>query len=260
VSFGPSQSQSTFVALARDLSVDVIELQSGTYRGWHLWLNIDRTSNPLTVRPAAGATVVFDGGGSSDGLMYLGFPSTVPPATGGKTAYITFSGFQITNYDPSSTGIVTTAWVDHVAINNVVVTNIHGAHGTANQTDHVIYVAGDGGYSGSVAHQAQALTLNNWNVTSDGSVNGLHIYHPDGGLPNGITALDWIFRGNGAQWAAIGRPGATNVTIDGWSITGTRVPVDFEGPSGVVRNTHATSSGSPIILSPMVAGSGNSWG
>jgi hypothetical protein len=61
-------------------------------------------------------------------------------------------------------------------------------------------------------------------------------------------------------WAFVGRLDATAVDIEGWTISGTDGPsFDCEGPSGVVRNMHATGSGAPIIESPMVDGGGNVW-
>ncbi len=45
VEFPLSGSQSQFVALMKDMSIDVIEMDPGTYHGWHLF--IDSTARPV---------------------------------------------------------------------------------------------------------------------------------------------------------------------------------------------------------------------
>src|SRR4030095_3707652 len=107
----------------RDMSVDVIELQAGTYRDWHVYIDIDRT-RPVLVRPAAGAALGWDATGSSnpDGLFYFGYHSFSsdiridPAGTGGS--------FTIQNYQLGQQGLVNTFWVDRITFNGFRTTGI----------------------------------------------------------------------------------------------------------------------------------------
>jgi hypothetical protein len=230
----------------KDMSVDVIEMQPGTYRGWHLWFDIDRTARPLTVRPAAGGTVIFDdaGGQTHQGLFYAGWS--------GYTSNITFQGpFQITNYSIGQTGLVSTDWAADLAFNGFTVRGTT-APSTNGQTAWAVYVSSDG------THRGTNLTFNDWNVDSsqsDHKVSGLQLYHTPQAIR--VTALRW--KVTGGYWGFVGRGNATGVTIEGWTITHCIVSFDSNGPAGVVKNMHASTSGSPTIMRPMVDGGGNVW-
>ena len=98
VVFGPSGTQAQFVSLMNDMSVDVIEMTAGTYRGWHLGastggLVVNRAARPLLVRPAPGAAVVWDDTGGTSGDSFLHWLLNVASEV---TNYITF--------DPAGTG------------------------------------------------------------------------------------------------------------------------------------------------------------
>jgi len=247
VQFGTSGTQAQFLALMKNMSIDVIEMQPGTYRGWHLSFDVDRTARPLTVRPAAGGSVVFDdaGGQTHQGLFYAGWSS--------YTSHITFQGpFQITNYSIGQTGLVSTAWVADLAFNGFTVRGTT-APSTNGQTAWAVYVSSDG------THRGTNLTFNDWDVDNSGTsptVNGMQLEHSPQAI--GVTALRWTVKGG--YWGFVGRADATGVDIEGWTISGTSGPsFDSEGPAGIVKNMHATTSGAPIIQSPMVNGGGNVW-
>jgi hypothetical protein len=246
VQFGPSGTQAQFVALMRDMTIDVIEMQSGTYRGWHLRFDVDRSARRLTVRPAPGATVIFDdaGGRTYGGLFYAGWS--------GYTSNIAFQGpFRITNYTIGETGLVSTAWVANLTFNDFTVRGTT-APTTNGQTAWAVYVSSDG------THRGRNLTFNDWNVDSSGSdhkVSGLQLYHTPQAA--GVTALRWTM--TGGHWGFVGRFDATDVEVAGWTISDCVIAFDSQGPAGIVRNMRASTSGPPIIKSPMVDGGGNVW-
>jgi hypothetical protein len=73
-----------------------------------------------------------------------------------------------------------------------------------------------------------------------------------------VTALRWTVKGG--RWAFVGRLDATAVDVEGWTISGVAYSsFDSEGPAGIVSNMNVTTSGPPIIDSPMVDGGGNTW-
>jgi hypothetical protein len=231
----------------KNMSIDVIEMTPGTYRGWHLSIDIDRTARPLTIRPVSGGTVAFDdtGGTTQEGLLYPGWH--------GYTSNITFQGpFQITNYTIGQTGLISTAWASQMAFNGFTVRGTT-APTTNGQQAWAAYVSSDG------IHRASDLTFDDWDVDNTGTsptVNGLQLEHAP--QADGVTALRWTVKGG--RWAFVGRLDATAVDVEGWTISGVAYSsFDSEGPAGIVSNMHVTTSGPPIIDSPMVDGGGNSW-
>ena len=260
VTIQPSITKAQLITLIKDLSVGEIVAADGTYNIWSMWLNVDHRANPLIIRPAHPGSVIFDGNGSGDGLLYPGFPTAASSsATGGVYAGVTWQDFILQHYNVSSTGVVTTGWVEDVAFDRFTIRNCVGAHGIGGQLDHAFYCGADGGYGGTT-HQAKNIRANNWDVTSAGGLNGLHMYHPAGGLPGGVQAHGWVVRGNGAHWGAIARDGLTGLDMDGWTIDNVVHPIDFQGSvTGIVKNCKATNSGSPIWGS-VVNGGGNTLG
>lgn len=257
VQFGPSGTPAQFLSLMKDMTVDVIELQAGTYsgqNGWHaLAINVDRTARPLLIRPAAGAAVVWDGAGGQTGtagLFYVGWSS--------KTAVIRFDpagtggSFTITGYSIGQTGLISTAWCEDCQFNGFIVRNTT-APTTNGQTAWALYLSSDG------VHRGQRITANDWDVDNTGTsptVNGMQLEHSP--QNDGVTALRWNVKGG--RWAFVGRLDATGLDIEGWTISGTSGPAfDSQGPAGVVKNMHATTSGAPIIQAPMVNSGGNIW-
>lgn len=247
VTFPSSGTPAQFGALVQDMTIDVIEIQSGTYRAWHMLIDVDRSARPLTVRPTPGAAVTWDGAGdgSSAGLFAFG--------SKGLTSDLTFVGpFTVQNYTLGSTGLVWTGYVRNLTLNGFVVRNITAAAEVNRHNAHVLYVSSDG------THRGTKIVANDWDVDLTASahrVSGLHMYHAPPAV--GVTALRW--KVSGGYWGFVGRFDAADVTIDGWTITDCTVPFDSEGPAGVVRNVRATRSGAPIIRAPMQDGGGNSW-
>jgi len=243
--FGTSGTETQFLALMKNMSIDTIEMAPGTYHNWHLDFNVDRTARPLTIKPAHG-TVIFDASGSSsrEGPFLAGW--------GGYTAYVRFQGpFVIQNYTIGQTGLVATDWVNHLTFNGFTVRGTK-APSTNGQTAWAVYISSDG------THHGSNLTFDDWNVdnsTSDHKVSGLQLYHTPQAA--GVTALRW--RVTGGYWGFVGRGNATGVKIESWTITNCTVSVDSNGPAGIVENVHAKSSGAPTIRKPMIDGGGNSW-
>lgn len=81
----PSASKSQLLTAIANLSYDVIEVTSGTTTWQDVQINVDRTANPLTIRPALGATVTCVGPATSSGQIF-GYGQTV------MTRHITFDG------------------------------------------------------------------------------------------------------------------------------------------------------------------------
>jgi hypothetical protein len=249
VVFPLNGTQSQFVSLMSDMSIDVIEISGGTYTNWHdVPINVDRTARPLLVEPVPGTTVTWTGnGGSGDGLFY--------PGWSGFASHVTFQGpFQILNFSLGQTGLVSTAWASNMTFNGFTVRGTT-APSTNGLTAWAVYISSDG------THRGSNLTFNNWNVDNTSSstgheVNGMQLYHTPQAA--GVTALGWTVKGG--YWGFVGRYDATAVDIESWTISGTRGPsFDSEGPAGIVKDMHASTSGSPVIDSPMVDGGGNSW-
>jgi hypothetical protein len=250
VRFSPSGTPSQFLALVRDMTIDVIELNGGTYRNWHVYIDVART-RPLLVRPAPGAAVVWDaaGTGPGDGLFYLGYH--------GFTSYIAFDpagtggSFTIQNYALAQQGLIDTFYVDHVTFNGFQTKGITGM--TGGSLSWTFYVSSDG------VHRGRTITANDWNVaaSSGRTVGGLQTYHNP--QAQGIRALRWRITGASSAMTFYGD--ATGIDIEGWQISNSEYAVYSDGVAGGVLkdNTSTGSTVAPVIRYPLVDGGGNSW-
>lgn len=246
---------SALVTLAKDLSVDVVELDGGTYTQWVCFLDVARPADrPLLIRPVPGAAVIFDGGGGSSPAFRIGWRTLA--------SYVTLEGpFTIQNYALGLSGLVMASWFDHVAFNGVRVRNVGGTESP--QTTHALYVssANEGGATGHP--KSHHITANGWDIVGPANryLSGLHIYHD----PNAdhIEAKGWTV--SSLHRAVYAYSDATNILIDGWSITDCNATIDNWGGTaqGVVSNCRAVRSG-PIApgqgswkAGPLVSGGGN---
>jgi hypothetical protein len=254
-SFGPAGTATDFVQLMANMTVDVIEIQAGTYTGWHIGgsgqpaFTVLRT-RPLVIRPAAGATVIFDGTGvpSGDGWFYAGRWTAQSSPVGG----FTFEGpFILQNYALGQQGLVSTYWAQHVAFNGFQTRGITGL--TGGSTSWQVYVSSDG------VHRGTDLAFDDWTVapTPGGNVSGFQTYHNP--QADGVRASGWSIAG--PHIAILSWGDARGVEIDGWTITGCGYPVSTDGVAqGVLRSNIATGcSNAPIIKAPFVDGGGNTW-
>jgi hypothetical protein len=250
VQFDPSGTQAQFLALMKDMTIDVIEMRAGIYPSWHLYFDVNRT-RPLLVRPAAGADVVWDGGGGSsgDGVFYAGyhgFTSHIrfdPAGTGGS--------FTIANYSLGQQGLVCTFWVDDVAFNGFYTRGITGlAGGSLSWT---VYVSSDG------VHRGSNIRANDWYVSASANrnVGGLQTYHNP--QATNITAFRWRIDGASSAMTLYGD--ATGIDVEGWTISNSEYAVYSDGvAAGILRNNTSTGSTTPpVIRAPLIDGGGNSW-
>jgi hypothetical protein len=255
-------SAAAFLALAKDLSIDVIELAAGTYPGLG-FPDVDRTSaHPLLVRPAPGAAVIWDGTGTINApLARIGWSS--------KASYITFDpagtggSFTAQNYKLGKAGLVMGRSFDHITFNGLIVRNVEGGFGDGipgqQQHTHAVYLMGNAGRS-------KAWTSNGWDVVGPANrmLNGLQT----DGSPNadGVTAKGWKVRSLHRAVYAWSDP--TGLVIDGWDIADCNVTIDNNkggtNAQGVVSNCKAINSG-PLAVGAgwwggtrLVSGGGNS--
>ena len=250
-----ASTPAALLALMADTATDVIEIAAGTYTAWVCFVNVARPSaRPLLIRPAAGAAVVWDGGGGEDPAWRIGWSSLAsyitfdPAGTGGS--------FKIQNYDIGLAGLVMARYTDHVTFNGVIVRNCTGT--VTPQTSHALYLDSDG------THRAQRWTSNNWDVVGPANkyLNGVHIYHTPS--TDHVTLHGWtassLFR------AGFLDGDATGIDVDGWTIDNCTVTFDaVETAAGVIRNCHATSSGTTVFGAghltdaAITDGGGNTW-
>jgi hypothetical protein len=245
VSFTPSQTAATLLALLRDESIDVIEL-SGTYRLPYTVINIDRT-RPVVVRPVAGKTVVLSGANiGSDPQFEFG--------DGGTAGNITMQGFIFDGYVLGQQGIIQACDTHDLTLNDMVVRNSR-ANGTYAQPYHAwaIYL------SSTLTVRSTNFTANRWIV--DGSARQMGALQVYGG--SHITAIGWVVSSAFfAVYACSERGPLTDFILDDWTINDTGssdLSVSIDNASGIISNMHATSSeglrnrGNPM----MIDGGGN---
>ena len=250
VSFTPSQTSGDFLALLRDETIDVIELD-GTYNLPYTIINIDRT-RPVLVRPAEGATVIFSGANiGTDPQFWFGL--------NGKAGGITMRGFIFDGFILGQQGIIQARDVHNMAFNDMTVRNSR-ANSMKAQPYHswAIYLDAN-----STVFPVN-FTANNWTVDiSLHQMSALQVY---GG---NITARNW--KVTGAYYAVYasgsGRGPINNLILDGWTITDSGAPcwghanvsVAAEYASGAFGNMHLIKSGEIMNVGTprLVDGGGN---
>jgi methyl-accepting chemotaxis protein len=246
-SFPSSGTLSDLLTVMADMTIDIIEMASGTYHFAGTAVNIDRSARPLTVRPAAGATVTFAGDVASGGQFYFGL--------GGAASYITMEGFTFSGYSIGDTGIVWLGNASHITLNDMTVHTVT-VTGSGPIYSWALYLSIDAGTSPSY------IVADNWTVTgSSQNFSALQVGHPPSGMTS-VTARDWNV--TEVAYAIYAYGGVSGFTLDGWLITdsvrfGTTDTVFF-GPSvtGVYSNMTAVSSGDLESQGGMTDGGGNS--
>jgi hypothetical protein len=247
VAFGPTGTAAQFLALMNDMTVDVLEMQAGTYHfAGQLVINIDRSSRPLTIRPAAGATVIFKGDqpGADWGQFYFG-------DSGGQAAYITMQGFIFDGYTLAGTAVVWVGNAHHITLNNMTVRNTTAAAGRQIYI-WALYISYDNGVA------AQNITADNWTVLGDGTFSAYQVGQPV--LSQHIYASGWTV--SHCAFAIYVYNLASDLRIDSWTISDTTwngASVHFgDQNTGTFSTIHATNSGG-LVRGAMTDGGGNIW-
>ena len=122
VQFSACVTASQFLILTKDVTVDVIEMASGSYPWDNVKIDVDRTARPLTIRPASGATVTFTGNGSTTaGILFFGLNSATKWITmdGVTPGGFTFSGIAL-----AQAGVFEVRSSDHLTLRNMTFKNL----------------------------------------------------------------------------------------------------------------------------------------
>jgi hypothetical protein len=235
-------SPSAFSSLASDMSIDVIEMAAGSYHRWRdAYLNVDRTSRPLTIRPAPGATVTFDAasdGSYGDAAFPIGGAHITIDGSGGR--------FVFAHYLLAQDGLFRFVGGRFITVRGVTAHNIAGNTTSATeQAAHFAYVSRG---SHDITFDDIALSALQASDEPGGvhGLNGLHVYTGGtGAAVYNVTATRWTV--DRANWAAVIRNGTTGVKLDGWTVTnsGHGVPavMDFGSDNtGSAANIHTSGS------------------
>jgi hypothetical protein len=255
--FGPTVSWSTFLAAARDMSIDVIELKAGTYRPWRLpSLSVNRAARPLTIRPAPGAAVVFsaqnDGAYGNPAFLVNGSSYITWDGSGGS---MTFQHYLLANQ-----GVFDLSNSNHITIRHINFRNIAGNARTTEQSSHLFYLNGGN-------HDILIEDIDARYFTEPGMVyhsNGLQLYTGGHGAAiYNVTARRVTI--DGANWATVVRNGSHGLVYANWTVTnsGAHVPdaMDFgTDNTGMVTSVRTSASvSSPVRMGEMTDGGGNFW-
>lgn len=234
-----------FVAAVNDMTIDVIELAAGTYAWKGIRLDKDRTARPLTVKPAAGATVIFDGTGlgtNINEIFLIGFVSTC--------RYINFDGsagrFKFQNWSISQTGLVHPYEAHHFGFSHVDVRSITGP-GTFSEWG--VYVSNARGV------RNQYLTFDDWNFSPGASnVGGFQSYQGDPSPapgPDHVSVSGWVMGSTGAfNVAYLIWGNGTDYVINGGTVTNSFRNRSFHqtpGPQITMTSVTATSTTSTAV-------------
>jgi hypothetical protein len=228
-----------FLTYMRDENIDVIELANGTYTSGAV-INVSRT-NPITVRPASGATPTW-----TSGTFLFG--------NGGFAKNITMQGMRLNNYAIGSTGIFWLGNCTDITLNNMTVTGITSS--TVSYQSFALYCSWDAGIP------PQRVRADGWTVTGTGtrSFSAFQAVHAAG---NTFTGSNWTVDNVG--YAIYITDNWSGVTLNNWTINnagvsaGTPSSVYALAASGTYSNIHITNSITARWGASMIDGGGNTF-
>lgn len=261
-------SPAGFRTAVADMSIDRLEIDAGTYTGWHIggsapettWTP-DRTARPLVITTAAGAAVIFDGtgvGGPGDGWLYPGDwrTSGVPAQVGWITIDGTLNGGTITiqNYAIASQGLINPIRATHFTVDHIRVRNCNPTTASNSVLSWCVYVHMNGASSASDNCQ-----FDGWDVIGPSgtmNLNGVQCWQSPGCA--GLNVRNWL--ASDMNRGLLAWDVSTGVLMEGWSGSNFTKPLSTDGvASGTARNNTFTGSGSPTLMAPFTDGGGNSW-
>lgn len=230
--FALTDTKATFLTLLADETIDIIEMATGTYTWAATVIDIDRV-NPIIVRPAAGATIVFSGATCSpNGQFYFGQSTTA--------GNIHFEHFTFDGYTLADIGIVWMMDAHDCSVSDIIVQNCtnDGENG-APEKSWAVYLSSD------ATHFTEDIVLDRWTV--DGGVRTIGGLQVVGG--NHISAKEWVVS---HAWFAIYTddnygPALAHLVLEDWAIndcssSGGRA-VSFTDSGGQYTNLLLTASG-----------------
>ena len=145
-----SNTKAQFLTKCADMTIDVIELTSGTYTWQDVHIDVDRTSRPLTIRPALGATCNFVGPATTTGIILsFGHVSIAkyitldgrPGGTGDG------SGLIFKDLELAQSGVIEVRGSDYLTFQYLTFQNLardYGVSGTAEYKSYCFYISGAG--------------------------------------------------------------------------------------------------------------------
>lgn len=242
LTIGPTTTVAQFKSAVANTAYDVVEMTAGTYPYRDVRLDYDRSSRPVTIRPAAGATVIFDGTGlgSLIGEVFtIGYNSAC--------RNVVFDGstglFKFQNYNIGQTGLFSLyEWSDFAVKGNIQVRNM--SHTPLDTTAWCVYIIS--GSSGNPQRnvRSQRLELGNWDIicdTTNRSVGGFQCYQTNGYGPDHVNIHDCTI--NYTKVAFLGWGDATDVNVTNVTADNNDKSVSIQNTiAGVMTNFVATNS------------------
>ncbi len=146
----PTATKTQLLTAIANLSYDVIEITSGTTTWQDVHIDVDRTANPLTIRPALGATVNFVGPATTTGIILsFGHVSMAKHITldGRPGGTGTGSGLIFRDIALAQSGVIEVRGSDYLTFRNLTFQNLTrdlAVPGTAEYKSYCFYISGAG--------------------------------------------------------------------------------------------------------------------
>lgn len=261
VQFGPSGTAAQFLTLTKDMTVDVIEMAAGTYPWNNVQIDADRTTRPLTIRPAAGTIVKFTGNGAtSAGIFFFGLNSAAKWIT---MDGVTSGGFTFDGIALAQAGVFEIRSSDHLTFKNMTFKNLTRDPVWSDKPykSWAAYISTSGGRGND------HLLLDHWTLLAPKVYRDVSaIQVASSTTQNGSITITNITMTQ-YDYAFYAEVPTTNLTLDNWNITDsgnhtTPASVRFTAANinSTYKNLHATLSDHLLNNSTgtMVNGGGNS--
>ena len=247
-----ANTSAQFLTKCADMTIDAIELAAGNYTWQNVILGasaaLDRTSRPLTVRPAVGATVNFVGPASSTGIIFqIGSSST------NKVQYVTFDGRDkngggamiFKDFAIASSGVFEPRSSDHCTFQYLTFTNLARDHAFAPNpyNSWCFYMSGSGG--GSNDH----LLIDRCTFNAPAVSRDIACMQIASSGSHGTITITNVLALTNYNYAFYDERPTTSITLDTWTMTNsgnaaTPASIRFVGAvsiAGSYSNITATS-------------------
>jgi hypothetical protein len=229
------------------MNIDTIELTAGTYHlGGSVYFDVNRTSRPLTIRPAAGAQVIFAGSGdaTASGQFFFGLNTTA--------SWITMKGFIFDGYLLAQAGIFEVRQSSHVTLSNMVIRNVTRYTAYSDQPYKT--------WGAYISRSNSNFSADGWTLVGSGRQwSGIQI---DSGTTASSIHLTNMTMSH-LDYAFYEDVPTTDLVLDSWALTDCGqggASISFHRSGGVYRNIDGwSSSGINLNSSTMANGGGNSW-
>lgn len=250
VTLSPSDSESDLETAANNLNYGIIELSDGDYDWQHVDISVDRSTGPLTIRPALGAENHFIGPLTTSGILFMVGDSSMAkfitfdgrPGSIGSTSAMFFEDFEL-----AQSGVFEPRGSDYCTFKYLTFQNIARDLGVPGQAAHKswgFYISGAG--SGNNDH----LTIDHCWFKAPAENRGISAIQVASSGSHGNITITKIMEMTAYHYSFFADADVANLFLDDWlmddcgrvsNASSIRIfsGTDVDGSYGYIRATNS---------------------